>query len=656
MKFIDKIIISKFRSFGKDEEINCGDINVFSGGNDTGKSNLLKALNLFFNNKTDLINRFNPDHDFNKWFRDNNERGERNIVIRVYFKPGKYYDPKKNNHLGINNGFIAEKIFGIGGSIEVKYYYLNNTLVDEDSKRKASSVIENKIKYVYIPAIRGLDFRSNIQRELMQVVQNKDNSQLLKAFEAIGKEIDITFTDLKVKFNQNSISTNFFTQVDFYSLLDSLKFYTDEQIIIKKRGRNANHEKQSISISNRGDGIQMQFFSFLLWFITEKDDKAMYIWGFEEPEIAFELKKQYDLAEIFKREFSKNAQLFLTTHSPAFAFLENDNNVDVRTYRVSYEKDTASRGNRIVSKTHDLNKYCDELFESDSKNDLSKDIWGTNIQKLYYSIGQIVKESDDFKITFEKISELKIELAKEKTKREAALNANVSLNKRLTALKPQKIFICEDEDGVAIWKDLFLKYGIDINEIEFFSSRGCTNNSVENYIETLNKKENTYQPYVFRQLDLDGFEPKQVEFIQTKKQKKHSKHIANYTVQFLPVNEIENFILINNDKVLDEHLLNHSTYPDLHDAISLTIENNLNVVRSQYFDKKTTDEEKNMFNRKSKMIEEARKEPRKLFTGKDICNKLNIDYKSSLKNMSIEDYPAELLDYLEKIKKFFNPS
>ena len=128
MKLINKVSISKFRSFGEKTEFSCSDLNVFTGCNDCGKSNIVKALDLFFNNKVGH-ERFNPDSDFNKWFRDNNERGTRDIVIKIYFAPGNYKDID-----GINNGFIAEKIFGIDGSAPssnniLHKYKLNNSEV-----------------------------------------------------------------------------------------------------------------------------------------------------------------------------------------------------------------------------------------------------------------------------------------------------------------------------------------------------------------------------------------------------------------------------------------------------------------------------------------------------------------------------------------------
>jgi AAA15 family ATPase/GTPase len=70
MKIIRSIELKHFRSFlgtprpytTKMTELS--DVNIFSGANDSGKSNVLRALNLFFNGK--ISN--NEELDFNRDF------------------------------------------------------------------------------------------------------------------------------------------------------------------------------------------------------------------------------------------------------------------------------------------------------------------------------------------------------------------------------------------------------------------------------------------------------------------------------------------------------------------------------------------------------------------------------------------------------------
>ena len=72
MNIIEKIEIKHFSSFdgGKDQTKvkidSLKDLNIFSGANDFGKSNVLRALNLFFYDEISPGVKFNKTRDFSK--------------------------------------------------------------------------------------------------------------------------------------------------------------------------------------------------------------------------------------------------------------------------------------------------------------------------------------------------------------------------------------------------------------------------------------------------------------------------------------------------------------------------------------------------------------------------------------------------------------
>lgn len=80
MKIIEKIEIKHFRSFDwsrgqkKVEIIDLQDVNIFSGKNDSGKSNILRALNLFFNNEVAPGVPFDLKRDLSKIQRDRSDK------------------------------------------------------------------------------------------------------------------------------------------------------------------------------------------------------------------------------------------------------------------------------------------------------------------------------------------------------------------------------------------------------------------------------------------------------------------------------------------------------------------------------------------------------------------------------------------------------
>lgn len=646
MQLINKIIISKFRSFGENEKFICNNLNIFSGSNDSGKSNVIKALNLFFNEKTDSFTNYSPDNDFNKWFRDNNERGQRNIRIKVFFNSGTYKDPS-----GINNGFIAEKIYGIDGGIVSKYYYNNNKeiAINSVSYRKATSVVKGKIKYMYVPAIRDIDFRKYIQRELLQIA-NAGSGNLLNIFDQLKTELNGTFKEFSTYLNR-IVNINILSEVNFSTLLESMSFNTNEQIRIKKRGRYSKIEDQSIPMMNRGDGIQMQFLSFLLWFIANKDQKHKYIWGFEEPEIAYEFRKQFEMADIFVNVFAKDVQIFLTTHSPAFIFnVKNDN---INQYRVYKNKDKTK--NRTLSRISDINEYIDDLFtvENGQLKHLQQDIWGTNYQRLTNILGNVLKETDDFKEIQKKLIEITQEAQSSKQIIENQKKEIEQHKIQLQNLYPDKIFICEDRNSIQVWEHLFQES--NLTDIMIMTSSGCTNDSIESVIKFKQKEKAGYNPKIFRQIDLDGYLPEQVTFLEQRIKESHSQ-LTNYMVKFLPVNELENFVVLINSECTDVDIKsNTDVFDNLKDALVDTAKNNLSKIRKRYIKDQDSQDIQHLFNnREAKMRNYAKLNPSRLLPGKEICKQYHYNVNTQLKNLKIKNFPEELNSYLNIIKSFFD--
>lgn len=662
MQYIEKVEISKFRSLGENNIIVCGKINIFSGSNDSGKSNVIKALNLFFNDRTDIFTNFNPENDFNKWFKDRNARGQRNVTIKVYIKRGAYKDPA-----GINKGFVAEKIFGIDGSIQTNFYVMNAENKEEKlphdsaSHKRADSVIRNQISFIYIPAIRDLDFRRYIQRQLLEIT-NSGNGQLGDIFKKLKAELNSTFTDFGKDLHK-FIDINVLSDVNFATLLESMSFSTDEQITIKKIGRGGNiDEKQNIPIANRGDGIQMQFLSFLLWFIANKDDKHKYIWGFEEPEIAYEFQKQFEMADIFINTFSNNAQIFLTTHSPAFISVDpHDKSRGIYQYRIHKIVDT-TKNNRTISVVTDIDKYIGEanLFEQPDNHSryLFQDLWGVNYQRLANSLGYILKKSKDYielEDNYRIVSEL---IAKSKSE---IMTQQAELDKLKAAqrdLYPENIFICEDKDAPNIWRHLFEEFGIDA-EIAVISSKGCCNNHVEIIFSNKVDEVVGYNPRIYRQLDRDGYLPEQIDFIEKSVRDKFPK-IKHYKVAFLPVNELENFVIISSGLFSNELIRRcEQKYDDAKDACFNTAKNNLESCRKTYISSKNNDQRKELIKRlfvdkECVMRNEAKKDPMKLLPGKDLYKVVNrFNPSAHLHQLKRENFPDELNQYLQQIKDFF---
>ena len=92
MRIIESITIRYFRSVYTITIPRCADMTVLTGKNDVGKSNILKALNLFFNQQSDYSTRFNFDNDYSllrrEEVRKETIRGQRFISITIRFNRG----------------------------------------------------------------------------------------------------------------------------------------------------------------------------------------------------------------------------------------------------------------------------------------------------------------------------------------------------------------------------------------------------------------------------------------------------------------------------------------------------------------------------------------------------------------------------------------
>ena len=99
-------------------------------------------------------------------------------------------------------------------------------------------------------------------------------------------------------------------------------------------------EEQTVSLSLRGDGIQACYVPSLLKYIAD-NSSMFYIWGFEEPENSVEYNLAIDLAAQFEESYSKNAQVFLTSHSPAFISLRGPKTVSYRVHMIDNATEVA---------------------------------------------------------------------------------------------------------------------------------------------------------------------------------------------------------------------------------------------------------------------------------------------------------------------------
>jgi len=415
LKVIEKIEIKNFRSFNnrtgeKNEVIKITDLNIFSGANDSGKSNILRALNLFFNKKIDLLNFFVFERDYHKnEKRDDKDIKEELVTIRITFRnlknaglnrkqadavklPERFWVSRRwkktseystyDQDDGVKTAFKSEKK-------ELYKNFLDEKTNDLQSNFKASlsrqlTDFMDSIQFHYIPAIKDARYFSHLYGELQQTLLKEIKSEVDRSKNDFQSAIQDETQSLMEEFKDVIEDKN----VDFSPVFELPNLVYLFQTLNVNTGE--------VDLLLRGDGIQAKLIPEILYYISKKEtsytnktiksgekSKRYFIWGFEEPENSYEYRNAQILAERFKNVFLDTAQIFLTTHSFNFLSLNGEN---ISRYRVwkKYEQNCSKisflkeENNQLILKLDDFDSDLNRLNEELGVFDLN-----IGLQKIY---------------------------------------------------------------------------------------------------------------------------------------------------------------------------------------------------------------------------------------------------------------------------------
>ncbi|EFO0454010.1 DUF2813 domain-containing protein [Escherichia coli] len=311
---IRRIEITNFRSIQK-IVIDSARLQIIVGNNDAGKSNILRALNLFFNSQTNPGESFDFSTDYNIYAAKKYSKEAREIKIKLLLDiPSSYHATNGNliewTKSWRSGGFYDESILGIksysgprGG---------RRTEKQEISARSNIRQLLNNVKYVYIPAIKDKGYIAKLRSEIYFVVNAVFNENFSDSSKAFEKSIAENLHELTKEINESlGFNSELSLPRDLSNLFGNLDFLNE----------------MKISLNERGDGIKARHIPLILKYIAEKTKTLQargnppytFIWGYEEPENNLELTSSIKLAIQFKTFVPDPvSQLFITTHSPAF--------------------------------------------------------------------------------------------------------------------------------------------------------------------------------------------------------------------------------------------------------------------------------------------------------------------------------------------------
>lgn len=330
MQIIKKIKIRYFRSIYTMTLDNCSALNIISGRNDSGKSNVLRSLNLFFNEETDWKNKLEFYHDFSVHrldeVRKDSIKGKQFISIEIeFFRPHSYSGSLPATFSVTRNWLRDSKQYQEWSNLETleKAGKLPSSLA---TARRGLQTFLNKIHYEYVPAIKDRAYSQHLLSRLQRALLDstlEDGTGIPKLATSLARSIQKQVDELQQDFlKATGLSTAFEPPKQLSELFQAFHVAT------------SNSTDQAIPLSSRGDGIQARYLSSVLNYIAEKSNK-FFVWGFEEPENSLEFRYAEELANDFLNRYSQKSQIFLTTHSPAFVSISVD---DASCFRAFQDK------------------------------------------------------------------------------------------------------------------------------------------------------------------------------------------------------------------------------------------------------------------------------------------------------------------------------
>jgi predicted ATP-dependent endonuclease of OLD family len=280
---------------------------IICGENNIGKTNVLRALNAFFNHLDDP-SLLNPSQDIpHHIYFGSKGAGARTELTAVFNKSGKSIEV----HIKLwNSGKISYKIDGTKAEpnevenilSEFRFFYveahnidipsliheimISDALLPLDKKRSKQSASLQKLDAFIKTSKRAI---TDIERSINAIFQN------LTDFDGILKD--------------KTIVINF---GEYNRLRDVIKLMTTITL----------HDGNNHGIAAKGSGAQRAVFLTLMQFIATNTKKHV-IWGIDEPEVFLQPKLQKKVAAMIKQIASLGQPVIITTHSPHFIELEN---------------------------------------------------------------------------------------------------------------------------------------------------------------------------------------------------------------------------------------------------------------------------------------------------------------------------------------------
>ena len=313
---LNLIEIKGFRSFSQEsfQQIKLRPFTVIVGENDTGKSNILKAIQFALAPSTDNI----VEEDFNirksklRTGRIGDKKSSK-ITIKLYFNNVKKLLPKKyqrKSYHSNDESFVIQCVAsGHNKNTYKKQYRLNNKPIDN----KSVPVLLSKIRYFITPSIRDVNHLNEL-KEFLPIEKSSLITQAVKKFIEVVRD--------KVKEQEAIIKKA--TNAE-KAIIDPV---VDSQGVLKLMDFDFTIVKDAIPIQLKSHGQGMISKIILSNFLHRGKN---YFVGIEEPEIHIHPNLIREIISLCEKMVKKETQIIIVTHSPYFVnFVRTENILVVR--------------------------------------------------------------------------------------------------------------------------------------------------------------------------------------------------------------------------------------------------------------------------------------------------------------------------------------
>lgn len=362
--------VSNFRSFKEqkysEEFRNLNLINVLTGENNTGKTNVLRALNLFFN--PDL---YNVDIDRNYINKLTGGASSHPILYMSLLNPN-------------TNSKIEIKLKFNMTSKEVGYKYsvtsaskdaLENIGINKvSSEKNIKDFLKNKFKVVYLGAADDLitEQANKVLTDMILSYYQKQNRTIRKSITNFEESYKKLINDLKDNLQtlSNGMKQEFQNlPQSFYPELEITKEKTITDFLIDNFQLKIN-DMYSQKLQVKGAGVQRSSIILMNIFLVNnlyKNENTVIL--LDEPEAFLYPTLVKSLKNIFQKVVSINdsMQLFVTTHSQEFISETGNKSYSFYnlTQKIDHKKFQRSKSDEDIVKYSIISEYNNKV-----KNDV----------------------------------------------------------------------------------------------------------------------------------------------------------------------------------------------------------------------------------------------------------------------------------------------